>query len=57
MVGGRPEDLERARPVLEKLTGGIAYMGLNGAGYAMKLPPISDWAATWRPSRNRSRSV
>ncbi len=37
MVGGRPEDLERARPVLEKLTGRIAYMGPSGAGYAMKL--------------------
>jgi 3-hydroxyisobutyrate dehydrogenase len=37
MVGGRPEDLERARPVLEKLTGRIAHMGPNGCGYAMKL--------------------
>ncbi len=37
MVGARPEDLERARPVLEKLAGRIAYMGPNGAGYAMKL--------------------
>lgn len=37
MVGGRQADLERARPVLEKLTGRIAYMGPNGAGYAMKL--------------------
>jgi 3-hydroxyisobutyrate dehydrogenase-like beta-hydroxyacid dehydrogenase len=37
MVGGRPEDLERARPLLEKLTARIAYMGPNGAGYAMKL--------------------
>ena len=37
MVGGRPEDLERARPVMEKLTGRIAYMGPSGAGYAMKL--------------------
>ncbi len=33
----RPEDLERARPVLEKLAGKIAHMGGNGAGYAMKL--------------------
>jgi 3-hydroxyisobutyrate dehydrogenase-like beta-hydroxyacid dehydrogenase len=37
MVGGRPEDLERARPVLEKLAAKIAHMGGNGAGYAMKL--------------------
>ena len=27
MVGGRPDDLERARPVLEKLAGKIAHMG------------------------------
>ena len=37
MVGGTPEDLERARPVLEKLTRRIVHMGPNGAGYAMKL--------------------
>jgi len=37
MVGGRPEDLERARPVLEKLTGRIAYMGPSGAGQTTKL--------------------
>jgi 3-hydroxyisobutyrate dehydrogenase-like beta-hydroxyacid dehydrogenase len=37
MVGGKPEDLERARPVLTKLTGRIAYMGPAGSGYAMKL--------------------
>jgi len=37
MVGGRHEDLERARPVLEKLTGRIAHMGPSGSGYAMKL--------------------
>jgi 3-hydroxyisobutyrate dehydrogenase-like beta-hydroxyacid dehydrogenase len=37
MVGGKPEDIERARPVLEKLAGKIAHMGPNGAGYAMKL--------------------
>lgn len=37
MVGGRAEDLERARPVLSKLAGKIAHMGPNGAGYAMKL--------------------
>jgi 3-hydroxyisobutyrate dehydrogenase len=37
MVGGRAEDLDRARPVLEKLTRRIVHMGPNGAGYAMKL--------------------
>jgi 3-hydroxyisobutyrate dehydrogenase len=37
LVGGRAEDLERARPVLEKFTRKIAHMGPNGAGYAMKL--------------------
>jgi len=37
MVGGRTEHLERARPVLEKLTRKITHMGPNGAGYAMKL--------------------
>jgi len=37
MVGGRPEDLARARPVLEKMTRRIVHMGPNGAGYAMKL--------------------
>jgi len=37
MVGGKPEDLERARPVLEKLTRRIVHMGGNGSGYAMKL--------------------
>jgi 3-hydroxyisobutyrate dehydrogenase len=37
MVGGRGEDLERARPVLEKLTRRIVHLGGNGSGYAMKL--------------------
>ena len=37
LVGGHPEDLERARPVLEKMTRRIVHMGPNGAGYAMKL--------------------
>ena len=37
MVGGRGEDLDRARPVLEKMTRRIVHMGPNGAGYAMKL--------------------
>ena len=37
MVGGRAEDLERARPLLGKLARRIEHMGPNGAGYAMKL--------------------
>jgi 3-hydroxyisobutyrate dehydrogenase-like beta-hydroxyacid dehydrogenase len=37
MVGGSAEDVERARPVLEKLTRRIVHMGPNGSGYAMKL--------------------
>jgi 3-hydroxyisobutyrate dehydrogenase-like beta-hydroxyacid dehydrogenase len=37
LVGGRDADIERARPVLEKLTRRIAPMGPNGSGYAMKL--------------------
>ena len=37
LVGGRSEDLDRARPVLEKMTRRIAHMGPNGSGYAMKL--------------------
>jgi 3-hydroxyisobutyrate dehydrogenase len=37
MVGGRPEDLPRARVVLEKMTRRISHMGPHGAGYAMKL--------------------
>jgi 3-hydroxyisobutyrate dehydrogenase-like beta-hydroxyacid dehydrogenase len=37
LVGGRVEDLDRARPVLEKMTRRIAHMGPNGSGYAMKL--------------------
>jgi 3-hydroxyisobutyrate dehydrogenase len=37
MVGGRTEDLDRARPVLEKMTRRVVHMGPNGAGYAMKL--------------------
>ena len=32
LVGGRAEDLERARPVLEKMTRRIAHMGPNGSG-------------------------
>ncbi len=37
MVGGTPDDLDRARPVLGVLASRIALMGPNGAGYAMKL--------------------
>jgi 3-hydroxyisobutyrate dehydrogenase-like beta-hydroxyacid dehydrogenase len=37
LAGGRAEDIDRARPVLEKLTRRIMHLGPNGAGYAMKL--------------------
>lgn len=37
MVGGRAEDLPRARSVLDKMTRRIVHMGPHGAGYAMKL--------------------
>ena len=37
MVGGRAEDLDRARPVLDRMTRRIVHMGANGSGYAMKL--------------------
>jgi 3-hydroxyisobutyrate dehydrogenase-like beta-hydroxyacid dehydrogenase len=37
MVGGKADDMEAARPVLEKLTRKIVHMGPNGSGYAMKL--------------------
>jgi len=37
LAGGRAEDVERARQVLDKLARRIVHMGPNGAGYAMKL--------------------
>ena len=37
LVGGKTEDVERARPVLELLTRRIMHMGPAGSGYAMKL--------------------
>ena len=37
LVGGHPDDVERAHAVLEKMTRRIVPMGPNGAGYAMKL--------------------
>ncbi len=37
LVGGAAGDLDRARPVLEKLAVKIVHMGGHGAGYAMKL--------------------
>jgi 3-hydroxyisobutyrate dehydrogenase len=37
MVGGRTEDLTRARIALDKMTRRILHMGPHGAGYAMKL--------------------
>ena len=37
LAGGKSEDVDRARPVLEKLTRRIVHMGPHGCGYAMKL--------------------
>ncbi len=37
LAGGRAEDVERARVVLDKLARRIVHMGPNGSGYAMKL--------------------
>ena len=37
LVGGEAGDLDRARPVLEKLAVKIVHMGGHGAGYVMKL--------------------
>jgi 3-hydroxyisobutyrate dehydrogenase-like beta-hydroxyacid dehydrogenase len=37
MVGGDPEALERARPVLERLTKAVFHLGDSGAGATMKL--------------------
>ena len=37
MVGGKAEDFDRARPILEKLAHKVVHMGPNGSGYAMKL--------------------
>ena len=37
LVGGRAEDMEAARIVLNELTRKIVHMGPNGSGYAMKL--------------------
>jgi 3-hydroxyisobutyrate dehydrogenase len=37
LAGGRAEDVERARAVLDKLARRVVHMGPHGAGYAMKL--------------------
>jgi 3-hydroxyisobutyrate dehydrogenase len=37
LAGGRAEDVERARVVLDKLARRVVHMGPHGAGYAMKL--------------------
>ena len=37
LAGGEARDIERARPVLEKLTRAIVHMGPVGSGHAMKL--------------------
>ena len=48
LVGGRAEDLDRARPVLEKMTRRIVHMGPNGSS-----PSIWDLAPTSRLWRSR----
>lgn len=49
LAGGREEDFERARPVLEKLTRRLEHMGPVGSGAAMKLsinlPLMVYWGA------------
>jgi 3-hydroxyisobutyrate dehydrogenase len=37
LAGGAPEDVARARVVLDKLARRVIHLGPNGAGYAMKL--------------------
>ena len=37
LAGGRAEDIDRARVVLDRLTRRVAHMGPHGSGYAMKL--------------------
>ena len=37
LAGGRPEDVDRARAVLDRLARRVVHMGPHGAGYAMKL--------------------
>lgn len=37
LAGGEAKDIERARPVLEKLTRAIVHLGSVGAGHTMKL--------------------
>ncbi len=37
LAGGRSEDVERARPLLDKLARRVVHMGPNGSGYAIKL--------------------
>jgi len=37
MVGGAPQDLQRARPYLEQMGKSIKYLGRNGQGIAAKL--------------------
>ncbi len=47
MVGGRAEDLERARPVLEPLTRRINHYGPSGSGTTMKLVLNMPMATFW----------
>jgi 3-hydroxyisobutyrate dehydrogenase len=47
MVGGLPEDLERARPALEALCRRIVHMGPRGSGTTMKLARNMPMAIFW----------
>ncbi len=47
MVGGRAEDLERARPVLELLCRRIVHLGPSGSGTTMKLALNMPMAIFW----------
>ncbi|MEO7911449.1 MAG: NAD(P)-dependent oxidoreductase [Roseiflexaceae bacterium] len=47
MVGGRAEDLERARPALELLCRRIVHLGSSGSGTTMKLALNMPMAIFW----------
>jgi 3-hydroxyisobutyrate dehydrogenase-like beta-hydroxyacid dehydrogenase len=47
MVGGAPEDVERARPALETLCRRVVHMGPSGAGTTMKLVLNMPMAIFW----------
>lgn len=47
MVGGDPNDLQRARPVLEAISRRIVHLGPNGAGTTMKIALNMPMAIFW----------